>query len=229
MPASRIIRHKVEIYANTLFEFSSKAGTEAQALHALDCVAKSVSEVQTTVLVLAQMGKGDVLPGVITAYERLCKGDTALETSEAATIAKTLDEAERNEHHEARVLADLRNLVVMTPEVMGLLGVIGTGSDRRLLPQIAAKLAQIVGERGKTALVDVTTAIPLDGKLCADIVRKMQAELGRPVYVVEHVDPAIIGGLIVSVGDDIRDASVRTQLQNMREVLSKPTVGGDGK
>ena len=183
MPASRIIRHKVEIYANTLFEFSSKAGTEAQALHALDCVAKSVSEVQTTVLVLAQMGKGDVLPGVITAYERLCKGDTALEASEAATIAKTLDEAERNEHHEARVLAD----------------------------------------------VDVTTAIPLDGKLCADIVRKMQTELGRPVYVVEHVDPAIIGGLIVSVGDDIRDASVRTQLQNMREVLSKPTVGGDGK
>ena len=229
MPASRIIRRKVEIYATTLFEFSKKAGNEAQSLHALWCVANAVSEVRSCVLVMAQMGKADLLPEVVVIYERMCKGETAFEPSEALVVAKTLDAAERNEHHEARVLTDLQRLAVMTPEVMGLLGVIGTGSDQRLLPQIVAKLSQIVGERGDAALVDVTTAVPLDAKLCEDIMRKMQAELGKPVYLVEHVDPSIIGGLIVSVGDDVRDASVRAQLQGMREVLTNSSVGGDGK
>lgn len=228
MPASRIIRRKVEIYATTLFEFSKRAGNEAQSLHALECVANSIYEVRSCVLVLASLGKAELLPEVIGIYERMCKGETVFEPSEALVVAKTLDAAERNEHHEARVLADLQSLVIMTPEVMGLLGVIGTGSDQRLLPKIAAKLAQIVGEKGDTALVDVTTAIPLDAKLCEDIMRKMQKELGKPVYLVEHVDPAIIGGLIVSVGDDIRDASVRAQLQGMREVLTNSSVGGDG-
>lgn len=229
MPVSRIIRHKVEIYAQTLFEFSKKAGNEAQSLHALWCVANSIPEVRSCILVMAQLGKADLLPDVAGIYERMCKGETVFEPSEALVIAKTLDAAERNEHHEARVFSDLQRLVIMTPEVMGLLGVIGTSSDQRLLPQIVAKLSQIVGEKGDTALVDVTTAIPLDAKLCEGIMRKMQAELGKPVYLVEHVDPSIIGGLIVSVGDDIRDASVRAQLQGMRKVLTNSSVGGDGK
>ena len=230
MPTSRIIRRKTEIYATTLFEFASKAGTEAQALDALERLAGSVSEVRSTVLVLAELGKGSLLPEVAEAYGRIESGDTALEASEATTVAKTLDAAERNEHHAARVLQDLQVLArVMTPEVMQVLAVMGTGSDRRLLPQIVQKYADIVGERGKTVPVEVTTAMPLDDELRSSIERKMQAELKKPVYLVERVDPAIIGGLVLSVGDELRDASVRTQLENMRQILTDSSVGGDGK
>ena len=57
MPANRIIRRKVEIYASTLFEFASKQGTEAQSLHALELVTQSVAEVRSSVLALCELHK----------------------------------------------------------------------------------------------------------------------------------------------------------------------------
>lgn len=224
MPASRVIRHKVEIYATTLFEFTNKVGNEAQSLDALERVTNSVSEVRTTLLVLAELGKGHLLGEVTEAYARMCEGDFALEPSEAVVVAKTLDAAERNEHHEARVLADLRGLDVMTDEVWQLLGVIGTGSDQRLLPAITKKFSSLVDVEGTTALVEVTTAVPLNDELRKKIIRKMIGDLDKPVHLVEHVDPAIIGGIVIAVGDDLRDASVRTQLANMRQTLANSEV-----
>lgn len=242
MPTSRILSRKIEIYATTLFEFASKAGTEAQALDALERFVGSVSEVRSTVLVLAELGKGDLLPGVAQAYERSISNGGLFGEGEADLVAKILDAAERNEHHEVRVRDDLNMLAAtMTPEVMQVLGYVGTSSDRRLLPMVVNKYKGLVDEKGTTVPVQVTTAMPLDGDLRASILRKMSAELGKPVYLMEHVDPAIIGGLVLSVGDELRDASIRTQLEQMRrtlsgedasgmkEQISNPSVGGDGK
>lgn len=230
MPASRIIRRKTEIYATTLFEFSNKAGNAAQSLDALERFVGSVAEVRSTVLVLAELGKADLLPKVAEIYGQSVGGDFLFGEGEADLVAKTLDAAERNEHHEARVRDDLDMLsAVMTPEVMDVLGVIGTSSDRRLIPLILAKYKDLVDEKSDTVPVQVTTAIPMDGELRAKVIEKMTKELGKPVYLMEHVDPAIIGGLVLEVGDDLRDASIRTQLQNMRQTLTNPSVGGDGK
>ena len=229
MPASRIVRRKVEIYATTLFEFASRVGTEAQALDALERFVESVSEVRSTVLVLAELGKGNLLPEVARDYEASIESGL-FDATEAGLVAKTLDAAERNEHHEARVRDDLNKLAAtMTDEVMQLLGVIGTGSDRRLLPMVLAKYKSVVDVKAATVPVEVTTAMPLDDELRAIIIRKMTSELGKPVYLMEHVDPAIIGGLVLEVGDELRDASIRTQLENMRQTLTNPSVGGDGK
>ena len=229
MPASRIVRRKVEIYATTLFEFASRVGTEAQALDALERFVESVSEVRSTVLVLAELGKGNLLPEVARDYEASIESGL-FDATEAGLVAKTLDAAERNEHHEARVRDDLNKLAAtMTDEVMQLLGVIGTGSDRRLLPMVLAKYKSVVDVKAATVPVEVTTAMPLDEELRASIIRKMTSELGKPVYLREHVDPAIIGGLVLEVGDELRDASIRTQLENMRQTLTNPSVGGDGK
>lgn len=229
MPASRIVRRKVEIYATTLFEFASRVGTEAQALDALERFVESVSEVRSTVLVLAELGKGNLLPEVARDYEASIESGL-FDATEAGLVAKTLDAAERNEHHEARVRDDLNKLAAtMTDEVMQLLGVIGTGSDRRLLPMVLAKYKSVVDVKAATVPVEVTTAMPLDEELRASIIRKMTSELGKPVYLMEHVDPAIIGGLVLEVGDELRDASIRTQLENMRQTLTNPSVGGDGK
>ena len=91
------------------------------------------------------------------------------------------------------------------------------------------KYKSVVDVKAATVPVEVTTAMPLDEELRASIIRKMTSELGKPVYLMEHVDPAIIGGLVLEVGDELRDASIRTQLENMRQTLTNPSVGGDGK
>ena len=94
---------------------------------------------------------------------------------------------------------------------------------------VLAKYKSVVDVKAATVPVEVTTAMPLDEELRASIIRKMTSELGKPVYLMEHVDPAIIGGLVLEVGDELRDASIRTQLENMRQTLTNPSVGGDGK
>jgi len=49
--------------------------------------------------------------------------------------------------------------------------------------------------------------------------RKVERRLTKTVRVVSHVDPALIGGLVVRVGDRIADKSVRTLLTQMRDEL----------
>lgn len=230
MPASRIVRKKTQIYAQTLFEFASAAGTEAQAMEALGRFLSCVEEVRTTVLALCELGKPELVAELPALYGELADGKAVLPEGEAAQAARILHQAAVNEGHEQRVRRDMTALSSLTPEVAQLLGYIGTGADRRLIPGVVSAYEGLVYEKGATVPVAVTTAVPLDQGLRARIESKMTAELKRPVYLMETVDPSIIGGVVIAAGDDVRDASVRTQLEHARRVLTTSTVfGGDGK
>lgn len=229
MPASRVARRRTQVYAQTLFEFASRAGTEAQALDALERLDATSDEVRSTVAVLCELGKMDVVDEVARRYERLERGDDALEEGEAAVIAKTLFAAAKAEGRIQRDLDGLRGLGSLTPEALEVLEALVANGDERLLPAIVEAYRSLADEQGATAPVEVTTAVPLDDELRSSIEAKMARELGRPVYLVEHVDPSIIGGVIIAVGEEARDASVRTQLDNVRQTLLSSSFGGDGK
>lgn len=229
MPTSRIARRKTQVYTQTLFEFASKSGAEAQALDALERLEATSDEVRSTVAVLCELGKTDILGEVERCYARLAGGDDALDEGEATVVAKTLFAAARAEGHVQRDLEGLRGLDVLPPEAVQLLEVLVENGDALLLPAIVEAYRTLVDERGATVPVEVTTAVPLDADLRASIEAKMARELGRSVYLVEHVDPSIVGGIIIAAGDEVRDASVRAQLDNVRQTLLNSSVGGDGK
>lgn len=75
--------------------------------------------------------------------------------------------------------------------------------------------------RGRIA-VTVTTAEAIDEGLKGQIVGKLEQATGAPVDLTCKVDPSIIGGLIVRVGDTVYDSCVRNQLAQLkRETLNK--------
>ena len=80
-----------------------------------------------------------------------------------------------------------------------------------------------------TALERVTTAVPLDDDLRQAITERYQRELGREVFLIEHVDPSIIGGIVIEARGQRRDVSVRTQLRAARSALTatEMKVGGE--
>ena len=78
-----------------------------------------------------------------------------------------------------------------------------------------------------TISVDVTTAVPMGDELRAKVIEKCEQDFDRPVYLVEHVEPKIIGGIIIEARGHRRDASVRTHLVNIRKALASNYVGGD--
>jgi len=74
-------------------------------------------------------------------------------------------------------------------------------------------------ERG-IALAEVRTALPLDDGQRADIARRLGELTGEQVEMDESVDPDLLGGIAVRIGDKLYDASVRSRLERLRARLT---------
>jgi F-type H+-transporting ATPase subunit delta len=73
-------------------------------------------------------------------------------------------------------------------------------------------------ERG-VAIAEVTTAVPLDDALRAQIAARLEASLGRPVVLRETVDGSILAGIRITVAGRVLDGSVASQLEGVRRAL----------
>ena len=82
-----------------------------------------------------------------------------------------------------------------------------------LLPKIAETYRAMTEEDADIVGVTVTTAVPLDEDLRADITKQLEGELGTQVFLIERVDPSIIGGIVLEMRGQRRDISVKTQLR----------------
>jgi len=74
-------------------------------------------------------------------------------------------------------------------------------------------------ERG-IALADLRSALPLDDAQRAEIAARLRDLTGGQVEMKESVDPALIGGIAVRIGDRLYDASVRSRLERLRARLT---------
>ena len=67
--------------------------------------------------------------------------------------------------------------------------------------------------------VRVTTASPVDDQVAERIVRSVRPLLDGEPVLQRAVDPGLIGGIVVRVGDTVYDASIAAQLKNMRQQM----------
>jgi F-type H+-transporting ATPase subunit delta len=142
-----------------------------------------------------------------------------LEQRKVETYARTLLEAAREQGREQRDMEALKNLSETLEEISDIVRVILQEGDESLLPQIASRYQELFHAGTDIVAVDVTTAIPLDNELRAKVEKYLEGQYKAPVFLVEHVDPSIVGGIILSARGQRRDASIRTQLDNARRVL----------
>jgi len=70
-----------------------------------------------------------------------------------------------------------------------------------------------------TEIAEITTAIPLDDADKLKIAQRITEIVGKPVQLRPKVDPAIIGGIIIRVGDKLIDGSLRSKLAALRKDL----------
>ena len=89
-----------------------------------------------------------------------------------------------------------------------------------LVPQIAAAFERLERERERRATAYVTSAIPLNDVQRENLRQGLGRRLDRVIDLVENVDPSIIGGLIVRIGDELIDASVVGRLRRIEAQLS---------
>ena len=69
------------------------------------------------------------------------------------------------------------------------------------------------------ASAEITSALPLTPEEQETVKRDILSKIGSQATVTFRVDPAILGGLVVRVGDKVLDGSVSGQLESMRQGL----------
>ena len=90
-----------------------------------------------------------------------------------------------------------------------------------LAPQIGAAFRDRANAARGVASAAVTTAVPLGGDARAVVVEAVRGYTGADsVELDEQVDPAVIGGAVVRIGDRIIDGSVRARLASLRRSLA---------
>ncbi len=76
------------------------------------------------------------------------------------------------------------------------------------------------GHRGEVA-ADVTSAAPLTAAQVTELAAALKAKVGKAVTLTQHVDPSLIGGLVVKVGSQMIDSSLKTKLAAMKIAMKE--------
>jgi ATP synthase F1 delta subunit len=150
-----------------------------------------------------------------TVHEQL--GDFAAAIGEVPELRGLLENPELDPQQKAGVLAEilgdadelLRNFVQLVSEK-------GRAGE---IEEIYRELDALVAAEQKRLTVELTTAYELSDEEADSILKKIEQSSGRTVEATRIVDPSLIGGIVLQVGSQRLDASVRGRLNRLRSEL----------
>ncbi|MEZ0394983.1 MAG: F0F1 ATP synthase subunit B [Anaerolineales bacterium] len=162
------------------------------------------------------------------ATERAEQAAKDVRAAAEAEIAKAREsalaeaEGERN-----RMLGDLRGQVAALA-IAAAQKLVGEALDEKrqhaLINEFfsgvkAGKVVVLEGAELTGAAAEVTSALPLTAEEQEAVKKDVLARMGKQATVTFRVDPSILGGLVIKVGDKVLDGSVAAQLEGLRQSL----------
>jgi F-type H+-transporting ATPase subunit delta len=90
-----------------------------------------------------------------------------------------------------------------------------------VLFRVRREFDQMWREVNKLLPVQITSAVELDKAVTQQIGDEIGRQTGRTVELTSTVDPDVLGGLVVRVGNSILDASIRTRLERLRKQVAR--------
>ena len=96
--------------------------------------------------------------------------------------------------------------------------------ERHRMPVIfrmRARFEQLWDEENKLLPVEVTSSVELDKEIVQSIGERIGEQTGQKVELSSKVDPDILGGLVVRVGNFVLDASIRNRLNQLRKQVAR--------
>lgn len=89
---------------------------------------------------------------------------------------------------------------------------------------IAAEYRALLDDYRGVGTAEVTTAVALDAEAKNRIADQMSEATGKQIQLTSQVDPDIVGGIVIKIGDSLIDGSTRTKLSAMRSSLAERRV-----
>lgn len=88
------------------------------------------------------------------------------------------------------------------------------------LPGMLLEYKRLADEYKRVQDIDLTTALPLSDPTLLKLEQKLEAYTGHKVRMNIKVDPSLVGGIVVRIGDKVLDGSVATRLKGLQRALS---------
>ena len=97
-------------------------------------------------------------------------------------------------------------------------------AERHRMPalfRIRKEFNRLWAEENQLLPVTITSAVELDEDTVKDLGQRIEDQTGRTIELTTHVDPDLIGGLQMRVGNMIYDATIRNRLEKLRREVAR--------
>jgi F-type H+-transporting ATPase subunit delta len=119
-----------------------------------------------------------------------------------------------------KVLGELISRTKVRPTTANFLRILLKNQRLAELPQVNAKLAQILDDRSGVASAQVISARPVSDSIQASLAEKLGQMTGKRIRLSFETDETLLGGIVTRIGSTIYDGSVRNQLRRLGEELA---------
>jgi len=106
------------------------------------------------------------------------------------------------------------------PELWNFLELLLEKGRMPVIYRIRRQFDELWNKENKRLGVTVTSAVELDPEITERIGREIEEQTGNTVELESRVDPDILGGLVVQVGNMILDTSIRNRLEKLRKSVA---------
>jgi F-type H+-transporting ATPase subunit delta len=108
----------------------------------------------------------------------------------------------------------------LNAEARNFLAMLAENGRVALLPEIGAQFAMLKNAQEGAADAHIVSAFEISPGQVTSLVETLEKKFGRKLNPTVTVDPSLIGGVRVVVGDEVLDTSVRAKLQQMHVALT---------
>lgn len=162
--------------------------------------------------VIIERGEEAQVQEELTAWEGMILGNgPLLEVFRNPTVAYQQKE---------KVLNELITRTKVRPTTANFLRILLKNQRLADLPEVNAKLGQILDERSGLVSAQVTSARPVSDPIKASLVAKLAEMTGKKIRLSFDTDETLLGGIVTRIGSTIYDGSVRNQLERLGEELA---------
>ncbi len=119
----------------------------------------------------------------------------------------------------AAAMANVGKLLKLSPLTLNFVGVLAGNGRLAALPDVIRAFTTIAAAARGEVSAEVTSAHPLSAAQLKALGEKLKAREGKDVKISAHVDPEILGGLVVRIGSTQIDSSIRTRLNSLAHAM----------
>jgi F-type H+-transporting ATPase subunit delta len=118
-----------------------------------------------------------------------------------------------------KAFAGLAPRLGLDPITSNFLGVLARNGRKNELRSVIRAFRRLAAEHRGETTAEVITARPLNDDQLAQLRQQLRMRAGRDVNIDASVDPTILGGIVVRLGSQMIDASIRTKLNRLAQAM----------